>query len=54
MQKIQRPSTVASNIYREKASNAILIAAQAAWQWPMVRIQWLEVARAAKARARVT
>jgi len=48
MQKIQRPSTVASNIYREKASNAILIAAQAAWQWPMVRIQWLEAFRAAK------
>jgi len=39
MQKIQRPSTVASNIYREKASNAILIAAQDAWQWLMIRIQ---------------
>jgi hypothetical protein len=39
MQKIQRPSTVAGNIYREKASNAILIAVHAAWQWLMVRIQ---------------
>jgi hypothetical protein len=39
MQKIPRPSTVASNIYRERASNAILIATQAAWQWQIVRIQ---------------